>query len=44
MDYTEILFSFIRQVIASMIGIYIAYAIIKKWEKYHGKRSTPKGK
>ena len=44
MDYTEILFSFIRQVIASMIGIYIAYAIIKKWEKHHGNSSTPKGK
>lgn len=29
-DYTEILFSFIRQVIASMIGIYIVYVIIKK--------------
>ena len=44
MDCTEFLLSFIRQVIASMIGIYIAYLIIKKWEKYHGKRSTPKSK
>lgn len=44
MDYTEFLFSFIRQVIASMIGIYIAYVIIKKWEKHHGNSSTPKSK
>lgn len=44
MDYIEFLFSFIRQVIASMIGIYIAYVIIKKWEKHHGNSSTPKSK
>ena len=44
MGYIEFLFSFIRQVIASMIGMYIAYVIIKKWEKHHGNSSTPKSK
>lgn len=44
MDYIEFLLSFIRQVIASMIGIYIAYIIIKKWEKHHGNSGTSKSK
>lgn len=44
MDYTKIILSFIQQVVASAIGIYIAYLIIQRWEKHHGNRSKTKSK
>ena len=42
MEFMEIIMKFVLQVVASAVGIYIAYLIIKRWEKHHGNRSTPK--
>lgn len=44
MEVLNFLLNILSKVIGLVIGLYIAYVIIKKWEKHHGNSSTPKSK